>query len=164
RAPRRAGRAARRGHGARQCWGRYPPRVRARRSRTDGDSLLLLSGAVARLVQTGKAGVTWTRRFEHRESTRMTYTALTRPGALAAASLLCLALGGCGESAEDKAKAQVCNARADISKQINTLGGLTLSSGSVNTAKAGFEALGNDLKKIKDAQPKLDPKRKAQVE
>ena len=94
----------------------------------------------------------------------MTYTALTRPGALAAASLLCLALGGCGESAEDTAKAQVCNARADISKQINTLGGLTLSSGSVNTAKASFEALGNDLKKIKDAQPKLDPKRKAQVE
>jgi Tfp pilus assembly protein PilP len=70
----------------------------------------------------------------------------------------------CGESAEDKAKAQVCDARSDISKQISTLTTLTLSTNVVSEVKTGVQAIGNDLKKIKDAQPDLQPARKAQVE
>jgi len=94
----------------------------------------------------------------------LTTTVFTNPRAAAALAVGALAIAGCGESAQDKAKAQVCNARADISKQVNMLGGLTLSTSSVNAAKAGFEAIGKDLTQIKKAQSKLDPARRAQVE
>ncbi|HWX96051.1 MAG TPA: hypothetical protein VNZ01_04290 [Solirubrobacteraceae bacterium] len=75
-----------------------------------------------------------------------------------------LALTGCGESAEAKAKKQVCSARNDIAKQVNTLQGLVLSSSSAATAKASFEAIGKDVTQIKAAQSKLEPARKQQVE
>jgi hypothetical protein len=75
-----------------------------------------------------------------------------------------LALTGCGESAEAKAKKQVCAARNDIAKQITTLQGLTLSSSSAATAKASFEAIGKDVSQIKSAQPKLEPSRRQQLE
>jgi Tfp pilus assembly protein PilP len=83
-----------------------------------------------------------------------------------AIALLCsvLALAACGESAQEKAKAQVCDARTDISKQISTLSGLTLSTSSVTQAKTSFEAIATDLTKIKGAQANLDPARKAQIE
>ena len=75
-----------------------------------------------------------------------------------------LALTGCGESAEAKAKKQVCVARNDIAKQIAALQALTLSSTSAATAKASFEAIGKDVTQIKSAQSKLAPSRKQQVE
>jgi len=75
-----------------------------------------------------------------------------------------LVLAACGESSQEKAKAQVCEARADISKQITTLSGLTLSTSSVSQAKTSLEAIAADLKKIKGAQANLDPTRKQQVE
>jgi uncharacterized protein YsxB (DUF464 family) len=84
--------------------------------------------------------------------------------AIVALALSMLALAGCGESAEEKAQAQVCSARADISKQVNTLSGLTLSIESVTQVKTGVEAVAGDLKKIKDAQPNLAPARKEQVQ
>jgi Tfp pilus assembly protein PilP len=75
-----------------------------------------------------------------------------------------LAVAGCGKSAEEKARAQVCEARADISKQITTLSGLTLSTSSITQAKSGVEAIAGDLKKIKGAQAGLNPARKQQAE
>jgi Tfp pilus assembly protein PilP len=72
-------------------------------------------------------------------------------------------LAGCGESAQEKAKAEVCAARAEISKQVTKLQGLTLSSSTLNEAKASFEAIKKQLEKIKDAQPNLEPARKEQV-
>jgi Tfp pilus assembly protein PilP len=83
-----------------------------------------------------------------------------------AIALLCsvLVFAACGESAQEKAKAQVCNARADISKQISTLRSLTLSTSSVTEAKTSLEAISADLTKIKDAQANLDPARKQQIE
>jgi hypothetical protein len=75
-----------------------------------------------------------------------------------------LVLAGCGQSAEEKAKAQVCEARADISKQITTLSGLTLSTSSVTQVKTSVEAIAADLKKIQGAQANLNPARKQQVE
>jgi outer membrane murein-binding lipoprotein Lpp len=81
------------------------------------------------------------------------------------ASLLgVLVLAGCGESSAEKAKAQVCSARSDISKQAKALSELTLSTSIVTQAKEGLGAIGNDLKKIKDAQPDLEPARRQQIE
>jgi hypothetical protein len=77
---------------------------------------------------------------------------------------MALALAGCGESSEEKAKAQVCSAKSDISKQVTMLSELTLSTSILSQAKTGLEAIGSDLTKIKDAQPNLQPKRKQQVE
>jgi hypothetical protein len=73
-------------------------------------------------------------------------------------------LGSCGESSQEKAKAQVCEARSDISKQVKTLSELTLSTNVLTEAKAGLEAIEKDLTKIKDAQPSLEPARKEQVQ
>jgi hypothetical protein len=75
-----------------------------------------------------------------------------------------LLLAGCGESSAEKAKAQVCSARSDISKQAKTLSELTLSTSIVTQAKDGLGAIGSDLKKIKDAQPNLEPARRQQIE
>jgi Tfp pilus assembly protein PilP len=89
-----------------------------------------------------------------------------RDAAAAAAVLLLSALGlvACGESAQEKAHAQVCDARKAISQQVTKLQGLTLSSSSVDEAKSGVESIGTELKKIRDAQPDLAPDRKQEVE
>ncbi len=72
-----------------------------------------------------------------------------------------LGLAACGQSAADKAKSQVCSARADISKQqIDYLKALTTTTGIKNS----LTAIGNDLTKIKDAQPQLNAERKQQVQ
>lgn len=89
---------------------------------------------------------------------------LRRPTAIAALALSALAITACGESSQEKAKAEVCEARADISKQVNTLTSLTITTASVSQVKTGVEAVANDLKKIKDAEGNLDPSRKEQVE
>jgi hypothetical protein len=81
-------------------------------------------------------------------------------GLLAGALGLC----SCGESSQEKAKAQVCEARSDISKQVKTLSELTLSVSAPSEAKTGLEAIAKDLTKIKDAQPDLEPARKEQVQ
>jgi hypothetical protein len=81
-----------------------------------------------------------------------------------AAVLGTLTLYACGESAQEKAKAQVCSARSDISKQVTALSQLTLSTEVVSEVKAHVEAIGADLRKIKDAQPNLEPARQAQVQ
>ena len=75
-----------------------------------------------------------------------------------------LLLAGCGESAEEKAKAQVCTAKSDISRQVKMLSELTISTNLLTQAKDGLEAIGSDLTKIKDAQPNLEPARKQQIE
>ena len=75
-----------------------------------------------------------------------------------------LVLASCGESSQEKAKAQVCEARSDISKQVKTLSGLTLSLSAPGEAKTGLEAIVKDLTTIKDAQPNLEPARKEQVQ
>jgi hypothetical protein len=87
-----------------------------------------------------------------------------RTANLAVLAVGLLALGGCGESAQAKAKKQVCTARGDLVKQVTTLSGLTLSSSSANAAKASFEAIARDVTQIKDAQPRLGQPLKGQVE
>ena len=75
-----------------------------------------------------------------------------------------LVLAGCGESSQEKATAQVCSARSDIQKQVTMLSELTISTSVLSQAKEGLSAIGSDLKKIKEAQPNLEPARKQQVE
>jgi gas vesicle protein len=81
---------------------------------------------------------------------------------LVAAALL-LAVG-CGESAQDKAKKQVCSARTDLQKQVNELSGLTLSTATSEGVKNNLNAIRDNLKQIKDAQGDLSESRKAQVQ
>jgi hypothetical protein len=75
-----------------------------------------------------------------------------------------LVVAGCGQSSQDKAKNDVCDARADIQKQVNDLSSLTLTTASVDKVKSGLTAIRDDLSKITDAQGKLDDTRKKQVE
>ena len=91
---------------------------------------------------------------------------MPRAAVSAAAALLLatLALAACGESAQDKARAQVCDARKAISAEVTKLQGLTLSSNTVDEVKTGVESIGAELRKIRDAQPDLAPSRKQEVE
>ncbi len=73
-------------------------------------------------------------------------------------------LAGCGKSAEDKAKDQVCNARDDIAKQVSSLQSLTVETATVDQVKSSLTSIQNDLKKISDAQGDLKGARKEQVQ
>ncbi len=74
-----------------------------------------------------------------------------------------MGLAGCGQSAEESAQSDVCDARADIQQQIDTLQGLTLSAASIDTAQQAIGAIGDDLSTIKDAQGDLSGQREQDV-
>ena len=79
--------------------------------------------------------------------------------------LASLALAACGgKSKEDKAMSSVCDARADISKQIDHLKSLPISTASISEVQNSLKAIGDDLTKIKDAQGNLSGSRKQQVQ
>ena len=74
-----------------------------------------------------------------------------------------LALSACGQSKSDKAKKTVCNARADISKQVDQLKSLTPSTVTVNGVQQNIKAITDDLSKIAGAQSDLSGDRRQQV-
>jgi len=80
------------------------------------------------------------------------------------ALVLALAAGACGESAEDKAQAKVCDARDDMAQQVDDLKGLTAATVTTDAVKKSVDAIQNDLKDISDAQSDLSDDRRAQVE
>ena len=80
------------------------------------------------------------------------------------ALLACLAVGACGQSKQDKAKSTVCDARADISKQVDKLKGLTPSTVTIDGVQSSLKAISSDLSKIKDAQGDLSGDRRQQVQ
>jgi uncharacterized phage infection (PIP) family protein YhgE len=85
--------------------------------------------------------------------------------ATAAVLLVALLAGACGgDSKEDEAKAQVCDARDDISQQVDTLKGLTISTATTNQIQDSLNAIGEDLQKIRQSQNDLDDERKSQVQ
>jgi hypothetical protein len=88
----------------------------------------------------------------------------TVPFLLAALLMPAALLAGCGQSASDKAKSQVCDARADIAKQVKTLQGLTLSTATTSQIKDGLTSIRNDLSKIADARGDLSGELKKQVQ
>jgi len=78
-----------------------------------------------------------------------------------------LALGGCGgddSSKQDDAKAQVCDARADISKQVDTLKGITVSTATLDQIQTSLKAIDSDLKKIASAAGDLKGDDKSQLQ
>jgi len=84
--------------------------------------------------------------------------------ALATAAGCTLALGACGESEAEKAKAQVCKSKTEINKQIETLKNLPVSTSALETANDSFQAILEELGKIKEAAPKLESSLKNPVE
>ena len=80
-------------------------------------------------------------------------------------ALAAVALAACGgDSKADQAKTQVCDARADISKQVDTLKGMTISTATQSKVQDSLNAIGDDLTKIKNARKNLDDDRKSQVD
>ena len=75
-----------------------------------------------------------------------------------------LGLAGCGESSEEKARAEVCSASKEISTQITKLEGLPINSSFPAEAKASVEAIDKSLKSVKSAAPNLETARKEEVE
>ena len=75
-----------------------------------------------------------------------------------------VALGACGDSAEDEAQAQVCDARADISKQVDSLKDLTLTTATTSKVRDSLSAIRSDLTKIKNAQSDLSDDRRSEVQ
>ena len=73
-------------------------------------------------------------------------------GVIALALLASASCGG-GESADDKAKSQACDASSDIKAQVDTLKGLPMSSDSVDKAKAALQKINSDLDSIATAAP-----------
>jgi hypothetical protein len=84
--------------------------------------------------------------------------------ALLVATGLVLVLAACGESDEEKAQNKVCDARADIQKQVAELSNLTLATATVDGVKQNLTAIQDDLKQIKDAEGQLSDERRSEVE
>src|SRR4051794_21944684 len=84
--------------------------------------------------------------------------------ACGAAVVLALALGACGESAQEKAQTKVCDAKTDIGKQVDELKGLTPATVTKDGVVQNLDAIKNDLKDIADAQPDLSSARRSEVE
>jgi hypothetical protein len=85
--------------------------------------------------------------------------------AVTAMIVAALALAGCGgDSAEEKAQAQVCDARADIATQVDSLQGLTPASVTADAVRKPVEAIGRDLRTIRDAQASLSDDRRSEIE
>jgi hypothetical protein len=78
--------------------------------------------------------------------------------------MLVFALGACGESDEEKAQNKVCDAKADIGKQVNELKSLTPATVTSDGVTQNLDAIKTDLKDISDAQPDLSSDRRSEAE
>jgi hypothetical protein len=75
-----------------------------------------------------------------------------------------LALGACGTSKEDEAKQQVCDARAGIEREVNNLKQQTPATVTVDAVSKSLQSIGDDLRKIGDAQADLSDERRSEVQ
>ena len=87
-----------------------------------------------------------------------------RLGLLVASLLVAATAAGCGESAADKAQTQVCDASADLNKQVDKLASLTPTTATADAVSGALNAIKKDLKQISDAQGDLNDERKQDVE
>jgi hypothetical protein len=74
------------------------------------------------------------------------------------------ALVACGESEEEKAQTEVCDARADIQRRVDDLADLTITTASIEQVTNNLEAIRDDLETIAAEQGNLEPERRQQVE
>jgi hypothetical protein len=77
---------------------------------------------------------------------------------------MAFAAAGCGESKADKAMAQVCSARDDITKQVDSLKNMTITSATTSQVSDSLQAIQNDLNKIGDARQDLSDANREQVD
>ena len=89
---------------------------------------------------------------------------MTRLAIIALVALTAVAVAACGESSADKAKNTVCSARDDMSKQVDTLKGMTAATFSTETVSKSLSAMKDDLSDIKGAQSELSSERRDQVQ
>jgi major membrane immunogen (membrane-anchored lipoprotein) len=73
-------------------------------------------------------------------------------------------LVACGESEEEKAQNEVCDARADIQRRVDDLADLTITTASIEQVTDNLEAIRNDLQTIAAEQGDLEPERRQEVE
>lgn len=88
---------------------------------------------------------------------------MRRAAATFAVTAAMLGTIGCGDSAQDRAQNKVCDARADIQKQIDDLKGLTASTVTADAVSSSLSAIRDDLGKIKDAQDELSDDRRSEL-
>ncbi len=70
----------------------------------------------------------------------------------------------CGQSDEEKAKADVCDARDDIQANVKELQSLTLGTVTADKVRSSLNAIKDDVAKIADAQGQLSDSQKKQVQ
>jgi hypothetical protein len=79
--------------------------------------------------------------------------------------LMAFAAAGCGgQSQSDKAMAQVCSARDSITKQVDDLKNLTISTATTSQVSDSLQAIQKDLQKIGDARKDLSDANREQVD
>lgn len=93
------------------------------------------------------------------------FKTLARPASLVVViPLAAMALAGCGESAEEKATAQVCSSTKEIRAQLSKLSDLSLSSKALEEIKDAAGVMKQEVGKIKESAPNLPSARKGEVE
>jgi hypothetical protein len=89
----------------------------------------------------------------------------TKLRSLLLAALVCAGvLAGCGESEQEKATNQVCDARDDIAKQVKELQDLTITSATTSQVSENLGAIRDDLSKMADARGDLSDERRAELD
>jgi hypothetical protein len=83
---------------------------------------------------------------------------------LAVVLLVALTLAACAQSKSDKAMADVCTARNDITKQVDKLKSLTPTTATTTLVTDGMQAIRNDLSTIGKATKDLSKERAADVQ
>jgi cell division septation protein DedD len=84
--------------------------------------------------------------------------------ALAVIVLTALAASGCGESDEVKAQERVCDARAGIASEVESLGGLTPSTITADAVRDSVDSIKGDLKEVGDARDDVSDERRDELE
>ena len=75
-----------------------------------------------------------------------------------------LAFAACGQSDEEQAKGDVCDAKDDIQANVKELQSLTLGTATTDKVRSSLSAIKDDLAKIADAQGQLSEDQKQQVQ
>jgi len=78
--------------------------------------------------------------------------------------MLVFALGACGESDEEKAQNEVCDAKADIAQQVDELTSLNSATVTADGVTSSLDAIKDDLNDISDAQSDLSSDRRSEAE
>jgi hypothetical protein len=86
-----------------------------------------------------------------------------RPATYIAVALVAV-LAGCGDSKSDKAMADVCAARDDITKQVDQLKSVTISTATTGQITDSLQAIRDDLTKIADARADLSDDRRQEID